>query len=96
MSDAAKLVQFVDMEGEGIFSAGVEMLPRPGDVVCYSMEARDQEKWAPEAWAENKAISGKEWRVERVSHEFRRFRVDSPNAHVIFVHVTPYTAEAPQ
>jgi hypothetical protein len=89
-----RMLMFVDADGNSLFNAAAEALPRKGDVVVYSMEARDREKWNDEAWDERQAITGKEWRVESVQHEFRRLRIDSPEVHVIFVHLTPKIEES--
>lgn len=84
-----RMLVFVDEDGESLFNAAAEALPRKGDMVSYSMEARDREKWNDDAWEERQAITGKEWIVDKVQHEFRKFRIDSPEAHVIFVYLVP-------
>ena len=83
-----KLLTFVDAEGDTLFSAPAELLPRAGDVVIFSMEARDGEKWNTEAWEDNLNMSGKEWKVASVWHEFRCMSIDR-TVHVVFVELTP-------
>jgi hypothetical protein len=83
-----KLLTFVDVEGNLLFSAPAEMLPRPGDAVNFSHSAEDREKWNTEAWGKSLDMDGKEWTVQRVRHIFRRMsRYNS--AHGIFVVLTP-------
>ena len=79
-----KLLNFVDTDGNSLFSAPAEMLPRAGDVVNFSHEARDGEKWNAQAWEESLDMSGKEWTVQSVCHDFRRMSIDSI-AHVVIV-----------
>ena len=83
-----KLLTFVDADGDNLFSAPAEVLPRAGDVVNFLHEARDGEKWNTEAWEESLDMSGKEWTVQRVYHDFRRMSIDR-TAHVVFVVLTP-------
>lgn len=83
------LLGFVNENGEPLFSAGAGFVPRAGDTVCYSMEALDRDEWNDEAWADKHAISGKEWTVLRVHHDFRRMSVNRPEAQVLYVYVTP-------
>jgi hypothetical protein len=82
------VLTFVDADGVNLFSARSGVLPRAGDVVSFSHEARDGEKWSAEAWEESLGMSGSEWTVRRVGHEFRRMNIDRA-AHVVFVMLTP-------
>jgi hypothetical protein len=83
-----KLLTFVDADGDNLFSAPAEVLPRAGDIVNFSHEARDGEKWNTGAWEGSLDMSGKEWTVQRVCHDFRRMSIDR-TAHVVFVVLTP-------
>jgi len=89
-----KMLTFVDAEGKNIFSAPAEVLPRVGDVVSFTHEAEDGEKWNTEAWESSLDMSGKEWMVQRVCHDFRRMSIDR-TAHVVFVVLTPNTDAQP-
>ena len=89
-----KLLTFVDADGDNLFSAPAEVLPRAGDVVNFLHEARDGEKWNTEAWEESLDMSGKEWTVQRVYHDFRRMSIDR-TAHVVFVVLTPNARAKP-
>lgn len=74
--DFKVLLTFVGEDGdEPIFSAASTYVPRAGDTVTYSMEADDRDDWNEEAWNEKHAVSGKEWTVVRVHHDFRRMSV---------------------
>jgi hypothetical protein len=83
-----KLLTFVDADDNNLFSAPAEVLPRVGDVVSFTHEAWDGEKWNTEAWESSLDMSGKEWTVKRVCHDFRRMSIDR-TAHVVFVVLTP-------
>ena len=83
-----KLLTFVDADGENLFSAPAEVLPRAGETVKFSHEARDGEKWDTAALEESLGMSGKEWTVQSVWHDFRRMSIDR-TAHVVFVVLTP-------
>ena len=83
-----KLLHFIDSDDNSLFSAPSDAMPRAGDAVRYSMEARDGEKWNADAWEGSLELSGKEWTVERVCHDFRRMSVDS-TAHVVMLVLKP-------
>jgi hypothetical protein len=82
------LLTFIDADGNNLFSAPAESLPRAGDKVNFSHEANDSEKWNTEAWEQSLDTSGQEWTVQSVWHDFRRMSIDR-TAHVIFVVLTP-------
>ena len=89
-----KLISFVDAGGDSLFSATVEAIPRPGDVVRYSMEAADRGKWNDGSWRDYAELSGSEWIVSSVHHDFRRMSIEH-TAHVVFVVVTPNVQAKP-
>ena len=92
MGEFEVLLTFVSEDGtEPLFSAAASYVPRVGDTVTYSMEATDRAEWNDEAWGDKKAVSGKEWTVVRVYHDFRKFSVRTPESQVLYVYVRPNT-----
>lgn len=90
MDELKVLLTFVSEDGtEPLFSAAASYVPRAGDTVTYSMEAADRAEWNDEAWNDKKAVSGKEWTVVRVHHDFRKFSVRRPESQVLYVYVRP-------
>ena len=89
-----KLLNFVDVEGDSLFSAPTTVLPRAGDVVNFSHEAMDGDKWNTQAWEEDLDMDGKEWIVVRVCHDFRRMSINSM-AHVVIVVLAPNACGEP-
>lgn len=90
--DFQVLLTFVSEDGtEPLFSAAACYVPRAGDTVTYSMEAPASERqdWNEEAWNDKKSVSGKEWTVVRVHHDFRKFSVRTPEKQVLYVYVRP-------
>ena len=88
--DFEVMLHFVSEDGtEPLFSAAATFVPRAGDTVTYSMEARDREEWNDDAWNDKKAVSGKEWTVVRAHHDLRKFSVHTPESQVIYVYVRP-------
>jgi len=88
--DFRVLLTFIsDDDDEQLFSAAASYVPRVGDTVTYSMEATDRAKWSADAWADKEAVSGKDWTVVRVHHDFRKFSVMTPESQVMFVYVKP-------
>lgn len=84
------LINFVSEDGtEPLFSTGATYIPRAGDTVTYSMEAYDMSEWSDDAWNNKKAVSGKEWVVVRVHHDFRKFTVLTPESQALYVYVRP-------
>jgi hypothetical protein len=92
MDEFKVLLSFVSEDGtEPLFSAAATYVPRAGDTVTYSMEAPADERqaWNDEVWNDKKAVSGKEWTVVRVHHDFRKFSVRTAEHQVLYVYVRP-------
>lgn len=90
--DQVMLVVVSEDGAESLFSTAAQHVPRVGETITYSMEARVSERqdWNESAWEERMAVSGKEWEVTRVHHDFRRLSLRSSEAQVLFVHVRPF------
>lgn len=88
MTEAERqMVVFVNVQGDPLFTTGVLAIPRVGDIVSYSLEASDRLAWNPEALEHLDKISGKEWKVVKRHHIFRRMDRRTTEKQVLYVYL---------
>lgn len=78
--------------GDPLFVALVDTVPRVGETVSLEFVPGDRPEWNQEALDHGDKIHNWDWVVRSVYHSFRKSSVGEPPRHSIFIDVGPRRA----